>query len=297
MERISLSPELELSRIVYGMWRLADDTDLSPAHVQAKVEACLEQGITTMDQADIYGGYRAEAILGAALKSAPGLRDRIEIVSKCGIVTPFGRHSTVRIKHYDTSTDHIHTSVETSLRDLGTDYLDLLLIHRPDPLLDPDETGAALDALVQSGKVRAVGVSNFRPWDFSLLQSSMESTLVTNQIEISLLAAAAFTDGDLAFLQERVIPPMGWSPLGGGALLSGRHPELLAALQRIGAEHGVEPGAVAVAWLLRHPAKILPILGTNDLQRIRSLAAASEVVLDRQTWFELYSLARGREVA
>ena len=297
MERISLSPELELSRIVYGMWRLADDTDLSPAHVQAKVEACLEQGITTMDQADIYGGYRAEAILGAALKSAPGLRDRIEIVSKCGIVTPFGRHSTVRIKHYDTSTDHIHTSVETSLRDLGTDYLDLLLIHRPDPLLDPDETGAALDALVQSGKVRAVGVSNFRPWDFSLLQSSMESTLVTNQIEISLLAATAFTDGDLAFLQERVIPPMGWSPLGGGALLSGRHPELLAALQRIGAEHGVEPGAVAVAWLLRHPAKILPILGTNDLQRIRSLAAASEVVLDRQTWFELYTLALGQEVA
>lgn len=297
MERISLSPELELSRIVYGMWRLADDTDLSPAHVQAKVEACLEQGITTMDQADIYGGYRAEAILGAALKSAPGLRDRIEIVSKCGIVAPFGRHSTVRIKHYDTSTDHIHTSVETSLRDLGTDYLDLLLIHRPDPLLDPDETGAALDALVQSGKVRAVGVSNFRPWDFSLLQSSMESTLVTNQIEISLLAATAFTDGDLAFLQERVIPPMGWSPLGGGALLSGRHPELLAALQRIGAEHGVEPGAVAVAWLLRHPAKILPILGTNDLQRIRSLAAASEVVLDRQTWFELYTLALGQEVA
>ena len=297
MERISLSPELELSRIVYGMWRLADDTDLSPAHVQAKVEACLEQGITTMDQADIYGGYRAEAILGAALKSAPGLRDRIEIVSKCGIVAPFGRHSTVRIKHYDTSADHIHTSVETSLRDLGTDYLDLLLIHRPDPLLDPDETGAALDALVQSGKVRAVGVSNFRPWDFSLLQSSMESTLVTNQIEISLLAAAAFTDGDLAFLQERVIPPMGWSPLGGGALLSGRHPELLAALQRIGAEHGVEPGAVAVAWLLRHPAKILPILGTNDLQRIRSLAAASEVVLDRQTWFELYTLALGQEVA
>ena len=297
MERISLSPELELSRIVYGMWRLADDTDLSPAHVQAKVEACLEQGITTMDQADIYGGYRAEAILGAALKSAPGLRDRIEIVSKCGIVAPFGRHSTVRIKHYDTSADHIHTSVEISLRDLGTDYLDLLLIHRPDPLLDPDETGAALDALVQSGKVRAVGVSNFRPWDFSLLQSSMESTLVTNQIEISLLAAAAFTDGDLAFLQERVIPPMGWSPLGGGALLSGRHPELLAALQRIGAEHGVEPGAVAVAWLLRHPAKILPILGTNDLQRIRSLAAASEVVLDRQTWFELYTLALGQEVA
>ncbi|MBB6180292.1 aldo/keto reductase [Pseudorhizobium flavum] len=296
MERITLSPELEVSRIVYGMWRLGDDPETSPAHVIAKVEACLEQGITTMDQADIYGGYQAEAILGAALKTAPGLRDRIEIVSKCGIIGPFGRHAAARVKHYDTSADHINASVEASLRDLATDYLDLFLLHRPDPLLDPDETGAALDALVQSGKVRAVGVSNFRPWDFSLLQSSMESTLITNQIEMSLLAAEAFTNGDLAFLYERTIPVMAWSPLGGGALLAGRNPELLAALQRIGSEQEVEPGAVAVAWLLRHPAKILPILGTNNPQRIGSLAEASRVVLDRQTWFELYSLALGREV-
>ena len=296
MERISLSPDLAVSRIVYGMWRLADDADTSPAHIQAKVEACLEQGITTMDQADIYGGYRAEAFLGATLKAAPHLRDRIEIVSKCGIVAPTGRHAAARVKHYDTSAGHITASVEASLRDMATDRLDLLLIHRPDPLLDADETGAALDALVQSGKVRAVGVSNFRPWDFSLLQSSMESTLVTNQIEMSLLAAEAFTSGDLAFLQERMIPPMAWSPLGGGTLLAGRQPDLLAALQRIGADHGVEPGAVAVAWLLRHPANILPIMGTNNLQRIRSLAQATKVALDRQTWFELYSLALGREV-
>lgn len=297
MDRISLSPDLTLSRIAYGMWRLGDDADTSPAHVQAKVEACLGQGITTMDQADIYGGYRAEAIFGAALKAAPHLREKIEIVTKCGIVAPAGRHAAARLKHYDTSSGHVTASVEASLRDMATDHVDLLLIHRPDPLLDPDETGSVLDALVQSGKVRAVGVSNFRPWDFSLLQSSMESPLVTNQIEMSLTAADAFTNGDLAYLQERMIPPMAWSPLGGGALFAGERTDLLGALKRIAAEHEVEASAVAIAWLLRHPANILPVLGTNRLERIRRLAEAITLTMDREIWFELYTLAQGREVA
>jgi predicted oxidoreductase len=165
MDRTALTPDLSFSRIVYGMWRLGDDPDTSPAHVQAKVEACLNQGITTMDQADIYGGYTAEAIFGAALKAAPALRDKIEIVTKCDIVAPVGRHAGARVKHYDTSAAHITASVEASLREMATDRIDLLLIHRPDPLINPDETGAALDALVASGKLRAVGVSNFRPWD------------------------------------------------------------------------------------------------------------------------------------
>ena len=296
MDRISLSPDLTVSRIIYGMWRLGDAADTSPAHVQAKVEACLEQGITTMDQADIYGGYTAEAIFGGALKAAPHLREKIEIITKCGIVVPAGRHSASRVKHYDTSAAHITASVEASLRDMATDYIDLLLIHRPDPLIDPDETGTALDELVASGKVRAVGVSNFRPWDFSLLQSSMETTLVTNQIEMSLLATDAFINGDLAYLQERMIPAMAWSPLGGGALFSGDHPALQVRLQELAADQGVEPSAVAIAWLLRHPAQILPVMGTNNLDRIRSLSDAAKVTLDRQTWFDLYTLAIGKEV-
>lgn len=295
-DRVDLSPELSLSRLVYGMWRIGDDKDTSPAHVQAKVEACLAQGITTMDQADIYGGYTAEAIFGGALKAAPHLRDKLEIVTKCGILVGAGRHSAVRVKHYDTTAEHINASVEASLRDMGTDRIDLLLIHRPDPLMDPDETGPALDALVASGKVRAVGVSNFRPWDYQLLQSSMETTLVTNQIETSLVAPEAFTNGDLAFLQERMIPPMAWSPLGGGKLFDGSRPALMAALERIGAEQGVDASAVAVAWLLRHPARILPVLGTNSLERIRAIGHAEKVELDRQTWFELYTQAIGHEV-
>lgn len=296
MERIALSDTLELSRIVYGMWRIGDDADTSPAHVQAKIEACLAQGITTMDQADIYGGYTAEAILGAGLKAAPGLRDKIEIVTKCGIVAPAGRHAAARVKHYDTTAGHINASVEASLRDMGTDHVDLLLIHRPDPLIDAEETGKALDALVASGKVKAVGVSNFRPWDFSLLQSAMSSRLVTNQIEMSLLATDSFTNGDLAFLQEKRVSPMAWSPLGGGALFSGAHGGTMAALQRIGKEQGVDATAVAIAWLLRHPAKIVPVLGTNNIQRIKTAADALSVTIDRQTWFELYTLATGSEV-
>jgi predicted oxidoreductase len=297
MQRVNLTPDLTFSRLVYGMWRIGDDADTSPKHVQAKIEACLAQGITTMDQADIYGGYTAEAVLGNALKASPGLRDKLEIVTKCDIVAPVGRHSAARVKYYDTSAAHITASVEASLTDMGTDHVDLLLIHRPDPLMDPDETGPALDALVASGKVRAVGVSNFRPWDFSLLQSSMENNLVTNQIEMSLLATDTFVNGDLAYLQERMVPPMAWSPLGGGRLMDGSKPELLAALKRIGTEHSVDETAVAVAWLLRHPAAILPVMGTNSLDRIAKIADATKLEMDRQTWFELYTLAIGREVA
>jgi predicted oxidoreductase len=292
--RIALSPDLTLSRLVYGMWRLGDDTDTRPAHVQAKVEACLAQGITTMDQADIYGGYTAEALLGAALRAAPALRDQIEIVTKCDIVAPVGRHAGARVKHYDTSAAHITASVETSLREMATDRIDLLLIHRPDPLMNADETGAALDALVASGKVRAVGVSNFRPWDFSLLQSRMQSPLVTNQIELSLLAHDPLTNGDLAYHTERRVHVMAWSPLAGGAMASHA---MRAKLDELGAASGTDWSAVAIAWLLHHPAGVIPVMGTNNLGRIAQISDAYRVPMDRQTWFELYTLALGREVA
>ena len=295
MERALLTPDLSLSRLVYGMWRLGDDPDTSPAHVQAKVETCLAQGITTMDQADIYGGYTAEALLGAALRQAPGLRERIEIVTKCDIVAPVGRHAGARVKYYDTSAAHITASVEASLREMATDRIDLLLIHRPDPLIDPDETGAALDGLVASGKVRAVGVSNFRPWDMDLLQSRMTARLVTNQIELSLTAHAALVNGDLAHLHQHKIAPMAWSPLAGGALAQAG--ALRAKLDALGLAAGTDWSAVAIAWLLHHPAGILPVLGTNSLARIARIADALRVPMDRQTWYELYTLALGREVA
>ncbi|APG46730.1 aldo/keto reductase [Phaeobacter porticola] len=296
MERIKIAEGLDFSRLVYGMWRLGDDSDTSSAHVEAKIEACLAQGITTFDQADIYGGYTAEGILGQALKGNPALRDRMEIVTKCDIVAPVGRYAGATVKHYDTSATHITRSVETSLSEMGIDHIDLLLIHRPDPLMDHIETGAVLDELVAAGKLRAVGVSNFRPWDWELLQSAMKTPLATNQIEISLSEVTPFTNGDLAFHQRLGHPLMAWSPLGGGGLMTGSG-QLAERLDVIAQAQGVDRAAVAIAFLLRHPARILPVLGTNNLARIKQASDALKVELDRPTWFKLYEAALGREVA
>jgi predicted oxidoreductase len=293
MERITLQPDLSLSRIVYGMWRLGDDSDTSPRNVQAKIEACLEQGITTMDQADIYGGYMAEEVMGAGL--TPEIKDRIEVVTKCDIVAPMGRYADAPLKYYDTSRAHILASVDHSLRLMGIDKIDLLLIHRPDPLMDHHETGAALDEVVASGKVRAVGVSNFKLHDWTLLQSAMKTPLVTNQIELSLGAHEAFTNGDVAYLQERGIPPMAWSPLGGGALMTADD-ALGRAMDAIAAAEGVDRAAVAVAWLLAHPARIMPVMGTNTISRIKGFSDALAVDMTRTQWFELYTAALGDEV-
>ena len=224
------------------------------------------------------------------------MRDKIEIVTKCDIVAPAGRYSDVKVKYYDTSRAHVMASVEHSLRLTGTDYVDLLLIHRPDPMMDAEETGAALDEIVASGKAKSVGVSNFKLHDWTLLQSAMSSPLVTNQIELSLLAHEGFTNGDVAYLQERKVAPMAWSPLGGGSLFSQENKLLLNALKAIGEVSGVDETAVAVAWLLAHPAKIMPVMGTNSLARIGKISDALKVKMDRETWFELYSIALGSEV-
>jgi predicted oxidoreductase len=295
MERIAVG-DLEFSRIVYGMWRLGDDADTSPGHVQAKVEACLEQGITTMDQADIYGDYGAEAILGAAFRESTGLRDKVELITKFDIAAPVGRNAGKRLKHYDTSAAYMREAVETSLRDMATDHVDLLLVHRPDPLMDHEETGRALDEMVASGKARAVGVSNFRPWDWQLLQSAMSTPLVTNQIEMSVMHLDPFTNGDLAFHQQHGHPVMAWSPLAGGRLFGAEGAAVREVLTRIGREQDADASAVAVAFLLRHPAKILPVMGTNSLERIRGLSAAMRVTLSREDWFEIYAASLGHEV-
>lgn len=296
MERVKLTDTVELSRIVYGLWRLGDDSDRSTAHVRAKIDACLAQGITSMDEADIYGDYESEKLFGAALKEDPGLRDRLEIITKCDIMLLSDKAPDRRVKHYDTSAAHIRGSVDASLRNMGIDVIDLLLIHRPDPLMDHRETGEALDGLVASGKVKAVGVSNFKLHDWTLLQSAMTTPLATNQIEISLIEHRPFTNGDIACLQERGIPPMAWSPLGGGALFETAAAPLRAGLARIADEQDTDEAAVAVAWLLAHPARILPVLGTNTIDRIARIAEAMRVRMDRETWFELYTLALGNEV-
>ncbi len=295
MNRISVGT-LEFSQIVYGMWRLGDDTDTSAAHVQAKVEACLAQGITTMDQADIYGDYGAEELLGNAFRASPGLRDKVELVTKCDIIAPIGKYSGKRVKYYDTSSAYMTAALDNSLFVMGVEQVDLLLVHRPDPLMDHEDTGRALDAMVASGKTRAVGVSNFKQHDWELLQSAMSTPLATNQIEMSVLHHTPFTDGDVAWMQQKGVPIMAWSPLAGGRLFGDEGAAVRAVLVAVGADHGVGADAVAVAWLMRHPARILPVMGTNNLDRIGSLGDAAKVDLDRETWFEIYTAALGHEV-
>ena len=296
MQRIKLSEDLDFSRIIYGMWRLGDDADTSTSHVSAKIQACLDQGITTFDQADIYGDYGAEEILGKALAGNKSLRDQMQIVTKCDIVAPCGRFADAQTKYYDTSRAHIEYSVNKSLELMAIDHIDLLLIHRPDPFMDQHETGAALDDLVASGKVRNIGVSNFRPWDWELLQSAMKTRLVTNQIEISLKEISPFTNGDLSFHQRHEQPIMAWSPLGGGDLMTKDGP-VADILTQVAQEQSVDKAAVAAAFLLAHPAKIMPVMGTNSLNRIAKISDALNVEIDRPTWFRLYQAALCREVA
>ena len=296
MEKIALNNDVSLSRLIYGMWRLGDDANTSTNHVQAKIESCLAQGITTMDQADIYGGYEAEEIFGNALRQAPHLRDQMEIVTKCDIIAPVGRHASARVKYYDTGRVHITSSVEASLSLMGIEQIDLLFIHRPDPFMDHHETGAVLDELVKSGKVKSVGVSNFKRHDWTLLQSAMTTKLATNQIEMSLIANEAFTNGDLAYLQEFGVAPMAWSPLAGGALFATEHTALREAMTEMAKAHDVDISAVAVAWLLAHPANIMPVMGTNNLDRIGRISDALKVEMSRQDWFSLYEKANGAEV-
>lgn len=298
MPRVELNSDLSLSRLAYGVWRLSEAADTSAPAVAGRIQACLDQGITTFDHADIYGGYSCEALFGAALRAQPGLKARMEIVTKCDIMLLSDQRPDNRVKHYDTSSAHVQASVDRSLHNIGVDAIDLLLIHRPDPLMDHHALGACLDGLIQSGKVRAAGVSNFMPWDLDLLQSAMKNRLLTNQIEIGLMQTRGFVDGQMAHAQRLGLPVMAWSPLGGGRLFGQEAAalRLRPALQRIASAQGVDETAVAIAWLLHHPARIIPVLGTNDMQRIARMQDALRVTLDRQTWFELYSLANGVEV-
>lgn len=290
--------DLQFSRLVYGVWRLADAADVSLAHVREKIDLCLDQGITTFDHADIYGDYECEALFGQVLAKDPSLRSSMQLISKCDIALMSEKFPDRRVKFYDTSAEYIRASVEKSLKNLHTDYLDLLLIHRPDPFMNAVETGAALDALIDSGKVRAVGVSNFDVWDWRLLQANMRHPLVANQVEMSVLQRESFINGTLSAMQLDQMSAMAWSPLGGGALFADT-PEsrrLAPVFERLSKEQGASADQVALAWLLAHPANILPVVGTNNPSRIKTLSNILDINIDRETWFEIWTAAAGQEV-
>ena len=297
MNRIKTSlSDLTFSELAYGVWRLAESNPTTSS-TEAKIQACLDQGITTFDHADIYGDYQCEQLFGDALKANPSLRSQMELVSKCDIALISDKYPQRRVKYYDTSREYIFQQVKQSLKNLNSDYLDTLLIHRPDPLMDAEETGAALDDLIKEGLVRTVGVSNFSVWQWKLLQSKMTNRLITNQIEINLFEQSALWDGTLEAMQLDQLLPMAWSPLAGGQLFNqSLNPELENVLKRIEKNQQCQREHIALAWLRLQPANILPVVGTNNLERIKALHQVQNVELDRETWFELLTAAKGSEV-
>lgn len=277
------------SRIIAGAWRWHT---VSSATVEKLIHTSLDTGITTFDHADIYGDHGNEAIFGDVLKKNPGLRDKMELVSKCGIKFSSAKRPATRVKHYDTSKEHIIWSAENSLKMLGTDRLDLLLIHRPDPLLNPVEVAEAFGHLRQDGKVLHFGVSNFIPSQWRMLQHYLSFPLVTNQIEISLSRIDPFFNGDMDLLMEYGASAMAWSPLGGGQLKFDDHQWFTKA-----AQYNASYTQLALAWLLKHPSHIFPITGTTKPERISEAAKSIDIQLDRQDWFEMLKWVTGKEVA
>lgn len=301
LPRFKLSPHgPEVSALAYGLWRLGEDPEgTSAARVRAKIDVCLEVGMTTFDHADIYGRYTCEGLFGRALAEAPHLRDRMEIVTKCGINVPCPNRPGTRVNHYDATAAAIESCVERSLRELSTDRIDVLLIHRPDWLTSAEETARGLAKVMQSGKVRSVGVSNYNPHQFALLARYLGRAPVTNQLEVSLLRMDAITDGTLDQCQANDAHPMAWSPLGGGRLLSGTEDDAVrtrTALARIGAEYGATAEQMALAWVAALPSQPQVVVGTNQLARIRAAADSAKLKLDRQHWYELWMAAQGRSI-
>lgn len=289
--------------LAYGGWRLAGSEGRpaieGSAHGIRALKAAVDAGINFIDLADIYGGGRCEEIVGEALRQSPGLRQRLVIATKCGIrrAGDTSPHAPFR---YDFSREHLLRSVEVSLKRMGLHEIDLLMLHRPDYLMDPAEVAGVFVDLRQAGKVREFGVSNFTPSQVGALQRAFPHPLVVNQVEISLLQTATLDDGTLNQCLELGMSPMAWSPLGRGALVQDpgsladpRGRRVVEALGTVARRLGTTPSVVALAWLLRHPSGILPILGTCTPERIAEQAGAASLQLSREDWYELLEASRG----
>ena len=310
--------DLDVSRIAYGCMQLSrtwDDSAITAAEISATlklVETALEQGITLFDHADIYARGKSEQLFGEALRQIPELRGRIVLQSKCGIRVA-GDPETNSPARYDFSRGHLVRSVEGILKRLDTDHLDVLLLHRPDPLMEPAEVARAFDHLQGSGKVLHFGVSNHNAAQISLLQEHLEQPLVVNQVELSLLHHHLISDGilfnqpgetgvgrTLDYCREYGILVQAWSPLAGGRLFADAVAKDLRPVAELVAQLAeakeVAPEAILLAWLLKHPAGIQPIVGTTNPDRLIASCQADAIDLSREEWYALLAAARGTGV-
>lgn len=288
------------SPVVIGTMRLGEwGVNLSTQALEHFIDACIDLGFTDFDHADIYGHYSEEDRFGQVIKRRPDLKSKIQITTKCGIKMVTPRRPDHRIKSYDASKEHIIWSAENSIKALGVEHLDLFLIHRPDYLMDPHEIAEAVTLLKSTGKVKHFGVSNFTTSQFELLNSF--TPLATNQLEISLMHRNAFDDGTLDQCLRLGVRPTAWSPFGGGSIFaSDPSPEiqsLIKVITEIGEAYDAAVDHILIAFLLRHPSGIVPILGTTKVSRIESIKKALTIDLSREDWYRLWEAATGHEVA
>jgi len=299
MQHIPIHPSgPTFSRIIAGAWRW---NALPTNTLEQLINTALDEGITTFDHADIYGDYSNERSFGEVIARQPDLVKKMQIVTKCGIKLTSSKKPDHRVKHYDSSKDHIVQSAETSLQLLHTDHIDLLLIHRPDPLMDIHEVADAFTQLKQQGKVLHFGVSNFTVSQFELLQSALSFPLVTNQVELSLFCTAPLFDGTIEQLYKLKASAMAWSPLGGGRTFIAEDEPTLRIKNKVSELSSRYNNATTtqffLAWLLKHPSKIFPVIGTSKPERLREAAHSVNIKLDTQDWYEMLKAVRGTDVA
>ena len=279
----------------WGVW----GNNLGTLEMANLIETGLSLGINTFDHADIYGSYTTESDFGAVLKKRPDLRNQMRITTKCGIRLVSENRPENQIKSYDLTKDHIKRSVEKSLLALHTDHIDTLLLHRPDFLLDPHEIAVAFTELENEGKVKFFGVSNFSVSQCELLQNIFP--LCTHQVEVSLLQRKVFENGILDQCQKLGITPTAWSPLGGGDLLKkSEYLEMAQVQKKINSlceKYDAQPDQVLLAWLRKHPAGIVPVLGTTKLSRIKNAKDSLKINLRHEEWYMLWQASTGNEIA
>lgn len=296
MEQIELAPGLTTSRVAWGFWRWKE-WDISIAELSKLLPSVVDTGITLIDHANIYADGEGEIAFGKALEANKGLRDKLQLISKSTIVYPRGN---IRVKYYDNSAKHIVEQAEQSLRNLKTDYLDLLLLHRPDPLQDPQEVAEAFSQLHAQGKVRYFGVSNYKRPNIELLQKFLDFPLVTNQIEASVLSHENFDDHTVAYMQQLGRHPIAWSPLAGGRIFTSDDPAAVRVrkvLEEITEEIGAGSiDVTALAWLYTHPAGFLTITGANDLKYIKVPSKALNFKLTKEQWFMIWTAFNGHKI-
>lgn len=292
-QSISLSPVVA-GCMKWGQW----GARFSALQYKEMITTCMDHGITSFDHADIYGDYTTEEEFGVALKDLSSLRPRMQLITKCGIKMPVAARPSFRIKSYDTSRNYIIACAERSLRNLQTDYLDALLIHRPDPLMNPAEIAAAFQQLKEQGKVLHFGVSNFMPWQVTMLHPCFPIEI--NQFEVSVTQLDPFHNGQLDQCTAEKIIPMAWGPLGSGTLFTDtpdeRSTRILQTAAQLTGKYNLTTDLLLLAFLQRHPSGIKPVLGTSKAARLIHAISAANVLLDAEDWFRLWEAAAGKQV-